>query len=183
MYFSNLIRPEDYPKVVRSGPSSLAAADRLARTLGWFSIGLGFIEFLAPRSITRSLGIDGREALVRAYGAREIGAGVLALSVDKHAGLWSRVAGDGLDVLTLLGALRSNNPKRGNVGIALAMVLGVTALDLLAAQATGMRHQRRGPARRLYGERTGFPKGIEAVRAGAQAQAAASRPLRERSIP
>ena len=44
----------------------------------------------------------------------------------------SRIAGDALDIATLLPPLKDGNPKRGNAGIALAAVLGVTALDLLA---------------------------------------------------
>ncbi|WP_204280332.1 hypothetical protein, partial [Raoultella ornithinolytica] len=68
--------------------------------------------------------MEGKEALVRVYGAREIGSGILSLSVDKNLGLWSRVAGDGLDIATVLTALRSDNPKRDNVGIALALLVG-----------------------------------------------------------
>lgn len=168
MYLSNMVRSEGDPKIVRSGPSSLGSADRLARTLGWFSIGLGLFEILAPGYLARSLGMRGREALIRAYGARELSSGVLSLSVDKSVGLWSRVAGDGLDVLTLLGALRSRNPKRGNVSVALAMVAGVTLLDVLAAQAAGARHVRRESRPHLYADRTGFPKGRPGKLGGAQ---------------
>ena len=159
MYLSNMVRSERDPKIVRSGPSSVGSADRLARTLGWFSIGLGLFEILAPGYLARSLGMRGREALIRAYGARELSSGVLSLSVDKTVGLWSRVAGDGLDVVTLLGALRLRNPKRGNVTAALAMVAGVTLIDLLAAQAAGARHVRRENRPDVYADRTGFPKG------------------------
>src|SRR5215208_6410625 len=101
-YLSNLTRPAGDPRVIRSGPSSLSGADRLSRVLGWFSLGLGLAELLAPRRITMALGMQGNETLVRAYGAREIGSGILSLSVDKNTGLWSRVAGDGLDLATLL---------------------------------------------------------------------------------
>src|SRR3954453_17949472 len=101
-YISNIARSEGDPKVIRSGPSSLSSVDRLAKGLGWFSIGLGAAELFAPQRITRALGMEGKEALVRAYGAREIASGVLTLSADKQAGLWSRrLAGDGLDIATL----------------------------------------------------------------------------------
>src|SRR3954465_2046158 len=135
-HFSNIARSDGDPKVVRSGPSSLAASDRLAKALGWFSLGLGLTELLAPRRITRALGMEGKETLVRAYGAREIGSGILSLSVDKKLGLWSRVAGDGLDIATVMTALRPDNPKRDNVVVALALLLGITAVDLIDAQAT-----------------------------------------------
>jgi hypothetical protein len=147
----------------------MGTSDALARGLGWFSIGLGLAELIAPDRIANLLGMRGKENLIRAYGAREIGAGMLTLSVDKQAGLLSRVAGDGLDIATLVTALRPDNPKRDNVAIALAMVIGVTVLDVIAAQATSARHTRsRGPVRN-YGDRTGFPGGVSAARETARA--------------
>ncbi|MBR0739228.1 hypothetical protein JQ581_20035 [Bradyrhizobium liaoningense] len=41
----------------------------LARALSWFSIGLGVVEFFAPRRVTATLGMKGRETMVRAFGA------------------------------------------------------------------------------------------------------------------
>ena len=57
------------------GPALSASSDRMARALGWFSIGLGMTELLAPRRITRALGMEGTEGLLRFYGAREIASG------------------------------------------------------------------------------------------------------------
>jgi hypothetical protein len=165
---SNITRSEGDPKVIQSGHSSLGSTDRLARALGWFSIGLGLTELLAPRSITRALGMQGRERLVCAYGLREIASGILCLSIDKHAGLWSRMAGDGLDITTLLGALRDDNPKRDNVASALTMVLGITLLDFIVAKSTTIRHSAQRGERRLYRDRSGFPKSIQAVRGTAK---------------
>ena len=167
-YLSNIARSEGDPKVLRSGPSSLGTSDQLAKALGWFSLGLGLTELIAPGSITRALGMQGKEGLVRAYGAREIGSGILTLSPDKQVGLWSRVAGDGLDIATLMGGLRDDNPKRDNVAVALAMVLGVTLLDVIGAQSTAARHSRNRGERRLYRERTGFPRGVQAARGAAR---------------
>jgi hypothetical protein len=163
-YLSNIARSEGDPKVLRSGPSSLGTSDRLAKALGWFSLGLGLTELLAPGRITRALGMEGKEGVVRAFGAREIGHGLLTLSPDKQVGLWSRVAGDGLDIATLMGGLRDDNPKRDNVAIALAMVLGVTLLDVIGAQSTTVRHSRNRGERRLYRDRSGFPRGVQAAR-------------------
>src|SRR3954468_20552097 len=118
---SNMTRAQGDPKVISTGPSSFGASDRLARNLGWFSFGLGALEIFAPERITRALGMEGQESLVRAYGFREVAAGMLSLSVEKKAGLWSRVAGDALDLATLMVGLRADNPKRGNVAMALVM--------------------------------------------------------------
>jgi hypothetical protein len=167
-YISNIARSEGDPKVLRSGPSSLTAPDRLGKALGWFSLGLGLIELLAPDRITRALGMEGREALVRAYGAREISSGVLSLSAEKNLGLWSRVGGDGIDIATLLTALRDDNPKKQNVTTALALVAGITLLDILAAQGTTVRHGRTSGDRYVYRDRSGFPDGLEAARGAAK---------------
>jgi len=165
---SNITRSEGDPKVLRSGPSSRGVPDSLAKGLGWFSLGLGLTELLAPRIITRALGMEGKEALVRVYGAREIGSGILSLSVDKNLGLWSRVAGDGLDIATVLTALRPDNPKRGNVTVALALLIGITAVDLIDAQASTARHSRNVGRKRSYRDRSGFPRGVEASRGAAR---------------
>jgi hypothetical protein len=167
-YLSNIARSEGDPKVLSAGPSSLATADKLAKALGWFSIGLGLTELLGARRLTRALGMEGHETLVRAYGAREIGSGIMALSTEKRTGLWSRVAGDGLDIATLMTAMRPDNPKRDNVGIALAMVVGVTLLDIAAAQAFSVRHSRGRGRPRSYKDRTGFPQGVHAARGAAR---------------
>lgn len=167
-YMSNIVRSEGDPKVVRSGPSSLTGPDRLGKALGWFSLGLGLVELFAPHRITRALGMEGQEALVRAYGAREISSGVLSLSTEKNLGLWSRVGGDGIDIATLLTALRDDNPKKQNVTTALAMVAGITLLDVMAAQGTTRRHSRKSGDRYIYRDRSGFPDGLAAARGAAK---------------
>jgi hypothetical protein len=169
-FLTNITRLEGDPKVLRTGSGSLGAADRLGRALGWLSMGLGVAELLMPRRITRALGMQGNEGLVRLYGAREISSGFLSLSIERDAGLWSRVAGDGLDLVTLLTALRSNNPKRGNVGFVLAMTAGITILDLLGASAVKASHHRRtaSGSERRYRDRSGFPQGVENARGAAR---------------
>ena len=165
---SDITRSKGDPKVLRTGPSSLSSADRLARGLGWFSIGLGLTELLAPRAITRTLGLQGQEGLVRAFGVRELGHGMLSLSVDKQAGLWSRVAGDVLDSATVLPALSPGNRKRGNAELAFVMLLGVTVLDILGAQGVSVRHRRQRGRSRSYADRSGFPQGVGRARGAAR---------------
>src|SRR5436189_4659708 len=108
----------------------------LARRLGWFSIGLGLAERLAPRMLSEQLGMEGKEALLRFYGAREIAAGIgILMSGNPGPWIWGRVAGDALDLATLATGLGNDNPRKGNVAFALAAVAGVTALDGITAQA------------------------------------------------
>jgi hypothetical protein len=92
----------------------------------------------------------------------------MCLSTEKPLGLWSRVAGDGLDMATLLPGLRSDNPKRDNVAVALATVAAITLLDIAAAQGTTVRHRRSRGHYRSYLDRSGFPKGLQAARGAAK---------------
>ncbi|PTA68411.1 hypothetical protein [Deinococcus arcticus] len=93
------------------------ALNRVTNFLGYFSLGLGGLEAAAPGALARTLGLEGRQGLLRLYGVREIGAGA-ALLTQTGTGkwLWSRVAGDVLDIATLLPALSTRNPKRTNAG-------------------------------------------------------------------
>ena len=111
-------------------------AKRLARGLGWFSIGLGLSELLAPKAIAKICGVsNAHTGLIRVYGLREIAAGITIFSQEKPAaGMWSRVAGDALDLASLGKAFASPSAKRGRVAFATANVLAVTALDLIAAK-------------------------------------------------
>ena len=145
-------------------------AHRLADGLGWFSIGLGLAELIAPRSLGRLLGMEEHSRLIRACGARELIAGIGILAqADPRPWLWSRVGGDMLDLGALALGLRPSNPRRGNVSLAIVAVAGVTALDVLCAQALGS--DRAGDRRRQpavdYSGRRGMPRPPEAMRGAA----------------
>jgi hypothetical protein len=158
-------------------PLSAQNAHSVARGLGWFSIGLGLAEVLVPRALTRGLGMEGHEQIVRAYGVRELATGIGILSSTHPAPwIWGRVGGDALDIATLATGLQHDNPKKGNVELALVAVAGVTALDVVCgaslAQHSVARHssltlRRRRPAID-YHRRTGFPKPPEQMRGAAR---------------
>jgi hypothetical protein len=151
----------------RGHPDS--TTDALARGLGVFSIALGLVEVLAPRSLTRALGMQGNEALVRAYGVREIATGIGILSSkDPTPWIWGRVAGDGLDIATLVMGLEGDNRKRENVALALAAVAGVTALDVYCGQTLSGESPHPLPAMRDYSDRSGFPRPAQAMRGAAR---------------
>ena len=112
--------------------------ESLADFLGVFSIGLGLAQFLAPEGMSKICGIkdaEGNKSLMRALGAREISHGVAILSRQQpEKAVWSRVAGDALD-LALLGKVIANPENhRGRALFATANVLAVTALDVMAAR-------------------------------------------------
>jgi len=98
-------------------PAPDRSARALADGLGWLSIGLGLGELLAPRALTRFLGMEAYAGLIQAYGAREITTGIGILSQDDPAPwLWGRVAGDALDLATLAAGLADDRARTGNVG-------------------------------------------------------------------
>jgi hypothetical protein len=110
----------------------------LAVGLGWFSIALGFAELVAPDGVARLIGVtptDSNVRTLRAYGAREIGAGLAILAQpDRASWMWSRVAGDAVDLATLAAVMNDDSTDRGRARLAAAAVLGVTALDVFCAQ-------------------------------------------------
>ena len=106
----------------------------LATFLGLFSVGLGLAELLAPRTMARRTGVR-HVGLLRGYGARELASGVGILGTDRPGfWLWSRVAGDAMDLATLAAAYAEGNSRdRGRAMMAAAAVAGVTVLDVLCA--------------------------------------------------
>lgn len=145
--FTSYDRGEGQPR----GQRPLKDPERVARGLGWFSIGLGLAEIAAPRRLARAIGVrDDRRnrATLRAIGVREIASGVGILSRDRPvAPVWVRVGGDVMDLALLGRAFSSNRSRRGRVAAATAAVLGVTALDTLTGREL-RRETGNGAARR-----------------------------------
>ena len=109
----------------------------LARPLGWFSIGLGLAELLAPRRIAEAHGAPDAGILVRGFGVREIAAGIGILAApERSAGLWARAAGDVLDIGAAgLAAATTRGRTRAIAIGSLAFCAGALAVDLLTARA------------------------------------------------
>lgn len=110
----------------------------LANVLGWFSIGLGMAELIAPDSVARLVGVepdDRTRTIVRGLGAREVlsGIGILATSRPTN---WvrARVAGDAMDAALLTRLLRSRSTDSERTSASLAAVLAVGVIDAYCAQ-------------------------------------------------
>lgn len=146
--------------------------EALARGLGWFSIGLGLAEVLAPHRLARALGMRGQEHVFQAYGWREIATGIGILAAkDPTPWIWGRVGGDALDLATLAGGFHDHNRRKDNVGLALAAVAGVTALDVYCATALSSddgRQTRRPQPMRDYHDRSGLPRPPDQMRGAAR---------------
>jgi len=114
-----------------------------AKFLGWLSVGLGATELVFGRSMNRALGLGQSPALVRAFGAREVAAGVAVLMYpDMAAPIWLRVAGDALDLAVLARALSIRSRRREATLLSMFAVLGVTALDVMTVASLSQRHNR-----------------------------------------
>lgn len=118
----------------------------LSQGLGWFSLGLGTAELVAPGEIGRLVGArqtwKNRTLLRWAGGAREFGIGLGIVSGWKAgAWLWARVAGDAYDLAGLGAVLAGARSSRARAAAALstAAVLGVTAADIVAALQASRR--------------------------------------------
>ena len=155
------------PRVVRSGrrsanngggnatqPARLASrpADngkkideqRLARALGWFSVALGVAEVMVPRQLGKAIGFDRHPGLMQAVGLREIASGIGILTQKRQPDwLWSRVAGDAVDLALLGAAMNSERSNRGRLVAATVAVAGVAALDIYCSRQLS-RHDAIG---------------------------------------
>lgn len=121
--------------------TSLGDPARVARGLGWFSLGLGLAELAAPRSFARLIGVaddDSNRNTIFAFGVREIASGVGILAGNEPAvPVWARVGGDAMDLAFLGRAYGSGSSRKHRVSAAAAAVVGVAVLDVLTARDLG----------------------------------------------
>ena len=120
---------------------------QLARDLGYFSLGLGFATLLAPDGVARLAGVPdtgSTRAILRIVGVREIVQGIGILRQERPVGwLWSRVAGDVMDVTLTTLALNSERAQRERVAATLVGLIGVGALDVWCSSQFSRRPDAR----------------------------------------
>ena len=156
------------PRTALPGRSQ-SSHDRLAKTLGYFSIALGVAELIAPRALSRAVGAARIRPVLRAYGVREIATGVAILaSHDPAPWIWARVAGDVADIATVAAGRGRNHKSRENSALALASLAAVTAVDIICAGGLSSEKGGRKTAFADYRDRSGFPQGIQAAKGAAR---------------
>ncbi|WP_433782656.1 SRPBCC family protein [Actinomycetospora sp. CA-101289] len=116
----------------------------LAKGLGVLSLALGSAELAAPGAVARLAGIRENGPAVRTvtamYGARELAHGAGILSGRRTAvWVWSRVAGDVLDLATVVAGARRTGASPVRLGTALAALAGVTVADVVTARGLSRR--------------------------------------------
>ena len=165
------VRLRQAMRVARVHRSARERARTAARGLGWFSIGLGLAELLAPHALARATGLQRRSpTLLRFCGLREIGAGIgLLTATDKRPWLWGRVAGDALDLALVGGELDARNPRRGHALVALAAVAGATLVDLGAIRQQEQQARQQRASAYDYSDRVGLALAPDQMRGKARA--------------
>jgi uncharacterized membrane protein len=107
-------------------------ASAAARNLGILSLALGAGALFMPRSTSRLSGLEPHRRLLPLVGMREITAGIGLLSArNSTPWLWSRVIGDGMDLVVCASSLFSpRNPRRLSAAVTTAVVAAITAIDV-----------------------------------------------------
>jgi uncharacterized membrane protein len=109
--------------------------DSLARGLGWFSVGLGLAQLLAPRTVCRIAGLPPAPMLTRLCGMRELACGI-GIITQRNPAPWleARVAGDAMDLAFLAVAAPLSSSSGGRLSAAVAGVAAVAALDVYCSR-------------------------------------------------
>jgi hypothetical protein len=154
----------DYTELKYRSPGNVGTA-KLAKGLGLFSLALGLAEVLAPARVGELIGVSNRyRTFLPLLGVREIAHGIGIMSQSKPTeSVWSRVVGDAID-LAFLGAAFAGpeNNKRRLVGATVA-VLGVTALDVMCAQALSAQEWSDADGNRAAPTTVGQPSARQTV--------------------
>ena len=111
----------------------------LIKALTAASFLLGLSEMILPKRVAELAGIDDTpraQQVIRIFGIRECGSGA-ALIAGPPALVWTRVAGDALDLGLLLAALNNlSGRRRRRCATAAIAIAGITAIDVFTARRT-----------------------------------------------
>ena len=111
---------------------------RLARAMGWMSLGLAGPQLLMPERVNRMIGIDDTAAttgVMRAVGMQEalFAGAILSRPAGAAGWLWGRVAGDVLHLAMLSQAATDRRNDQRRLAGAATVVTGALLLDTVAA--------------------------------------------------
>jgi len=114
--------------------------------MGWFSLGLGTLQLLAPDAVNRLCGLPPggvRRTTQRMIGARELLAagGLLLTHSNRSRWMKARVVGDIADITLLTNSLQSST-RRSRTSLGVASLVGVTAIDLIGARRNHIDNER-----------------------------------------
>jgi uncharacterized membrane protein len=123
-----------------------SSPEKIARGLGWFSVGIGIAQIAAPRLVSRLVGLPLPAALTVACGVRELVCGIGILTQQQiRPWMQARVAGDALDLAAFGAGLLLPAADRPRIAVATAAVAGVTALDVYCSRELAKDRRRPTP--------------------------------------
>ena len=133
--------------------------DLAARGLGLISIMLGGIDIAGARAMADMLGMRGQERLIQLCGVREVLQGMAILAArDPTMWVWARIAGDALDIgIVAAEHYAGNRSKARNKALALAVVGGITALDVMNARRLSRENREPWSPGIDFSARSGLP--------------------------
>ena len=140
-------------------------SEALACALGFFSIGLGIAELVAPRLIANRAGARVSPNMMRLYGMREVATGVgLLMAWKRGPWLWGRVAGDALDFATVAATADTRKPYR--LSASSLLLLGIGMLDIYSVLKATPKNLKSEAGTRTYNyrNRSGFPRSASEMR-------------------
>ncbi len=125
---------------VQRGLSASNAVEAMLdpRALGWLSVGLGLAAVLAPRPLGRltglgETGLGEADTLLRLVGCRELASAAgLLMQRRKAPWLWSRVAGDAMDLM-LAGSATRNTKHAARAWTTVGVLAAIAAIDVAAS--------------------------------------------------
>ena len=110
----------------------------ISRSLAWLSVGLGAVGLLAPRVVTKLVGVaptPRATATVRTIGLRELVVGLgIMMRPRRPLPMWSRAAGDMADLALLAWMLTGKRTDKQRAIAALIAIGGMTAFDIYASR-------------------------------------------------
>jgi uncharacterized membrane protein len=125
-----------------------------ARALGWFSLGLGLPQIVAPGAVNALIGVedDARSrAWQRIVGVREIAAGVGILSSSRPVGwVGGRVAGDAMDLALLGTAFEAKRARKERLAGAIGAVVAIAIADATETVRLSRRPQPQESEQRKH---------------------------------
>lgn len=122
-------------------------AKDIGRFVGTASLSFGVTDILLGNMFGRGIGAGEAKGglLFRTVGLREVATGAAGLAwPTSSVPIWTRFGADLADMAALGRIISRPNPKRGMAALALAIVAGVTAMDLVCARAIDRKNSQGG---------------------------------------
>src|SRR5690349_13122050 len=123
---------------ITNGRKNSSAMRKIAAGLGWFSVGMGVAEIVAPGAVSKLIGVKRKSSDTRWRGVRKLAAGIgLMQAPQSGMGLLTRAGANVLELSRMRSRSRRRGSNSGRAAIGLAALAGVAAICVKQARAAG----------------------------------------------